>query len=500
MTLTTSAPISPAVDAAIFDGMVTDDWVSTSDHRRIGQLHLGLVLGAVIAAASLGIAVHGSEGGWFGLASSGRGSVGSLLALHQNLWAVAIGMPLWVAVGTLVVPGQIGATRLAFPRMASVSLWGWVVGVATLVTATLVEDGPVTFNVLMSQAPLGTSGAANQATDLAIASLMLIAGATLVGAVNLVATIVTERRPALKLGEVNPFSWSIFVAMAVSILSTPVFIAGLFLTYLDQHFGSQFFASGAGADRAWAHMVWLFGRPETLLIALPAVGAVAGIVVARTGRPLVGGSVGNALISAAGCISITVWAGRELIAGSLIQPYSRFWVALVIVPLFLLLLLILGSVRGGLKPDVSLLFALGVLLSIVLGALITVVLITRDLTPDTAGAAQFGLPNLLIFGVALLGALGMVVETATDGYGRTLSKIGATLGGLSVLGGVLLSGAGLALGSFVDDAKNAHAGAALGKGLIAAGAALVMLTIVGSAFGRSRSVSATGSHSQEGNH
>jgi cytochrome c oxidase subunit I len=485
MTLTASTHTSPAVDAALFGNVGADDWVSTSDHQRIGQLHFGLVLGAVLIAGALGVAVHGSLAEWFTLDAGGSAGLSSLFALHQNLWAVAIGLPLWVAVGTLVVPGQIGATRLAFPRMASFSLWGWIVGVATMVTATLVEDGPMQLSLLSNAAPTGTTGAANQATDLALASVLLIAAATLAGAINLVATILTERRVGLKLAEVNPFSWSVFVTMTISVLSTPVFMAGVLLVYLDQHFGGQVFASGAGADRVWIHLVWLYGRPETILIALPAIGAVAGIIVARTGRSLVGGSVANLLLSVVGALSLTVWAGRELIGNSLIQPYSRFWVRLAIVPLFLLLLVILGSVRGGLKPDVSLLFALGVILSIAVGALMTIVLWAQDLTPDTAFAGQLGLPNLLVFGVALLGALGIVVETAPDSYRSALPKAGTSLAGLAVLGGVLLSGAGLAAGSLVDDATTAHAGAAIGKALITAGAGLLVLTILGSAFGRS---------------
>ncbi len=489
MTLT-STHTSPAVEAAVSAGVNVDDWVSTADHRQIGQLHLGFVLGAVLAAAGLGVAVHGSVAGWFTLPTTGNGSLAAVAALHHNLWAVAIAMPLWVAIGTLVVPGQIGANRLAFPRMASVSLWGWVVGVATLVAASLVGDGPTTFNILAATPLTGTQGPANRATDLAIASLMLISFATLAGAVNLVATIATERQPGTKLGSLNPFSWSIFVTMAIAVVSTAAFLAGLFLIYLDLHVGGQMFAIG-GADRVWVHLLFLYGRPETVLIALPAIGAVAAIVVGRTGRPLVGGSVPNTLIAVAGALSLTVWGGREFLAGSLIQPYSRFWVRLVLIPLFLLLLIILGSVRGGLKPDVSLLFALGVVLSIAVGALFTIILWTRDLTEAKAAAAQNGLPNLLIFGVGLLGAFGIVVEEAQRAYGKSFPKGGSSLAGLALLAGVLLSGAGLAAGSFSDNAKNANASAAIGKGLIAGGAALLILTIFGTGFGRRSPASAS---------
>jgi heme/copper-type cytochrome/quinol oxidase subunit 1 len=504
MTLTAPTSTSPAIDAAVFgtsvdpfDAVQADDWVASVDSGRTGQLHVGLLAAVIAAAAGLGVVVHGASAGWWKITAIDRFGLDSIFALHQNLWAVSIAMPLWIAVASMVVPRQIGATRSAFPRLGNLALWGWLVGTALLITASLVTDGPQLVNLLDSTSAKATTGQAPRATDLVLAAIMLVTVATLAGAINLVATILTERAPGTKLTTLRPFSWAVLVTMAISIVTTPVFLAGTFLLYLDQHFGGQLFASGVGADRIWVHAIWLMGRPESILLAIPAVGAVADVIVHRTGKTLIGGGAANGLISAAAATSLFTWAGRELIAASATPPYARWWNGLILIPLFLLLLLLAGSARGGLKPDVSLLGALGIIVSVVAGVGLTIAVVaSSDANIKSPEFTQFGLPNLLVFGLVLLGAVTMIVEHAGSVYGKSLPKPVSTLVLLALLGGVLVSGAGLAAGVF-SDSNDAHAAGAIGKAMIAGGAGILLLGLL--TFAKPTSVTARSTH-EEGGH
>jgi cytochrome c oxidase subunit I len=510
MTLTAPTSTSPAVDTAVFgiddpfESVRADDWVASVDASRTGQLHLGLMAAIIAAAAALGVAVHGTFAGWWTLGDqSNRFGLDSLFALHQNLWAVSIAMPLWIAVASMVVPGQIGATRSAFPRLGNLALWGWLVGTALLITASFVNDGPQLVHLLTPDPVVATAGQAPQATDIALAAIMMITLATLAGAINLVATILTERADGTKLSTLRPFSWSVLVTMGIAVVTTPVFLAGTFLVYLDQHFGGQLFASGTGANRVWIHTVWLMGRPEAVLLAIPAVGAVADVIVHRTGKTLLGGGAANGLISAAAATSLLTWAGRELIGTSITPPYARFWNGIILIPLFMLLLLLAGSARGGLKPDVSLLGVIGIILAIAAGAGLTIAVVaTPKGNVKNPLAAQFGLPNLLVFGLVLLGAFTMIVEHAASVYGKALPKPLAGLALLAIIGGVLLSGAALAAGAFGDAASQGpHAAAAIGKALIAGGAGLLILSLLGFAKPGPRTIHTTTSNSTlEGSH
>lgn len=486
MTLTAPSSTSSAVDSAVFgNDVAAADWISTADHRRVGQLHLGFVLAMAAAAAVVGFVVHGSLGDLFTLSASGRSSLDALFAAHENAWSVLVGLPLWIAIGSLVVPGQIGAGRMAFPRLQSLSLWGWVFGAATFVSASLVENGPSTFTVTSSAAATA-SGPANKATDLLLASLILVTLATLAGALNLVATVVTERRPGLTFGALRPLTWSIFVTSALLLITLPAFIAGLFLVYLDQHFGGTLFTA-EGSQHVWVHLVWMWGRPEAFLIGIPAAGVVADVIVARTGRPLLGGSVANWLILAAAALSLGVWTGGDAIASAVVVPTSRIVTGLVLIPLGLLLLVVIGSVRGGLRPNVSLLFALGVILALATGAVLVAVAGAKDVVGGNSAFFGFGLTNLVVFGVGIIGAAGALVEHAPDIYGRPLIPAGAGLAGLALIAGVLLSGVGPAVAAFSDSTdtlQNMNVVAAAGKALVAAGAVLLIVSIVGSALRR----------------
>ena len=489
MTLTAPTSTSQAADAAVFGvadpfgAVQADDWVASVDPGRIGQLHTGFLSAVIALAGALGVAVHGQLAGWWTLSTTDdRFSLASTFALHQNLWAVSIAMPLWIAVASMVVPKQIGATRSALPRLGSFALWGWLVGTALLITASLVGDGPQLVDLGGNLAATATAGEAPRATDLALAAMMLVTLATLAGAINLVATILTERAPGTKLTTMRPFSWSVLVTMSIAVITTPVFMAGLFLLYLDQHFGGQLFASGVGADRIWVHAIWLMGRPEAVLLAIPAVAAVADVIVHRTGKTLLGGGAANGLVAGAAGASLLTWTGRELIATTTTPPYARWWNALVLVPLFLLLLLIVGSIRGGIKPDVSLLGALGIVLSIVAGAVLIIAIVAtpnKDISESEQLFAQLGLPNLVVFGLVLLGAFTMLAEHSGSIYGRALPKPLATLVLLAVTGGVLLTGAALTAGVFTDG-EGPHAAAAVGKTLIAGAASLLVVGLLGS--------------------
>src|SRR5438105_145092 len=119
----------------------------------------------------------------------------------------------------------------------------------------------------------------NQATKLWIAGLAIVAFAALLSAINLVVTPMSLRTEGMTMLRVPAFTWASFVTGVVTLISTPVFLSGLLLLYLDQRFGGSFFDPGTkGSQIIWQHTLWLFGRPEIYLLTLPALGAACDIV------------------------------------------------------------------------------------------------------------------------------------------------------------------------------------------------------------------------------
>ena len=499
MTLTASPTTASVVDEAVFADLAattTDTWFTTTDHRRVGQLLMSAVLGvAVVGAALSGLlgqkvdaAIGGrlSDGSWLGSDSLRALSFNRLFMAHGMGLVFLVVSPLFLGLATIAVPAQIGSARMAFPRLQAFVLWGYLMGTALFVASFVVGDGPPAFDAFLAN-PLSGATKANRATDMLIGSLMVLTIVTLAGAVNIVTTVLTQRRAGLTMDQVRPFTWAAFVTSGITLISTPVFLAGLFLVYIDQHFGGGLF-NGAGGPRIWAHAVWLFGRPDAYLLLLPALGIASDIVANRAGKALVGGPAAKHLLTAFGVLSLAAWTGGGELANAVIQPTSRWQTGLVALPAALLVLVWLGTLAKGVKPDVTLLFVAGFVIVAGLCAVNVVVAAIRGLTdPNAQLAWQVGQTRTLLIGAPLIALLGGVIEFSPIASGRKLLQGLSGLAGLAVLGGVVLWGvaiSGLGYQSAFDSANDFLSIVALVGGLLlAGGVALMILNLLASTVG-----------------
>ncbi|MDQ3937595.1 MAG: cbb3-type cytochrome c oxidase subunit I, partial [Chloroflexota bacterium] len=190
-------------------------------------------------------------------------------SLHVTVLAVLALPAIWAGLATHLVPLQIGANRLAFPRLHATSLWVLVAGGGLMIASYGMEG----LGILGPSIPLAVNltGTASTADQLWITGAGLVGLATLAVAISLLTTIVTLRAPAIRLARLPLFSWSVLATAAVSLISIPVHLAGLTILYVDRHFGGELFGA-AGSDDVWRHTVWLLGRPEIFLLTLPGLG------------------------------------------------------------------------------------------------------------------------------------------------------------------------------------------------------------------------------------
>ena len=496
MSLTASPATTAAVEQAVFSGdesfVAVESWLATSDHRRLGRIHLGatLVLGAVgavlfgLVAQRIDAATRGvlGTGSWLGEDARKAFSFGRILgAAQMGLLVVVVG-PMFVALASIVVPRQIGATRLAFPRLYAFVVWSYLMGAALFVASFAVASGPPTVNILGASTDLVNGQQVNKATDLLMGALGLVAISTLLGAINIFTTVLTHRRAGLSLELVRPFTWASFVTAALSILTTPVYLAGLLLLYIDQHFGGTFGVS-EGSEVIWSHMIRFSTRPEMYLLLVPVLGLIGEIVVSRTAKPLLGGPVAAYLVGLAGALSLFTWLGGATAGDSFIQPTNRWFTSLIVIPVALLVLVWLGSLVGGLKPDVSLLGVVGVPLLLVLAAVNVLVAATRGLDAGQGVFWNIGQIVLLGVGIPVLAGVAGLAELSPIAFGRTMPKALAGLASLAALGGAALTVLGFAgLANRNDVTKSAPALSIvvlLGALLLAGSLALTLLGLVG---------------------
>lgn len=416
---------------------VGDTWFDTGDHKRVGLLYVYSAI-AFLVVGGLAAGAMRAE-----LASAGDGlSIGDysgLFSMHATTMVMLFLAPLWVGVATYIVPLQIGTTRLAFPRAQALSFWLYLVG-GVLLLASYVFGPPRGGGITLERALEAPSGGADGPTQLWIASLAVLAVSALVAAVTLLVTICTRRVEGMTFLRMPAFTWSIFGTSVGVLLATPVFLAGLALLHLDQRFGGTLFAADdARGSLVWLHMLWLYGRPEIFLLALPGLGVACEVYAVAARRPLLSATAAAAGLMAFAILSFTAWMGDTSVDTALVQPHNSLATLLTLAPVGLLVLLWMGTFARG-RPRFTLpaAFVASAVLLWGLGALNALVagLVGVD-RPISGSAWTYAQLNTVAFTAPTLLAFGAVYHWAPKLFGRKLNQ---GLGGLHlllVLGGTL---------------------------------------------------------------
>jgi cytochrome c oxidase subunit I len=363
-----------------------------------------------------------------------------LFSLHSTVTPLLFLAPLWVGLATYLVPLQIGARGLAFPRLQALSFWMFVTGGLTLL-GSYVFGRPNGGGIALSQPLAPLKGGASRATDLWAASLMVVTIAAVLAAANIFVTIVKLRVEGMTFPRMPPFTWAAAATSAGILLSAPMFAMGMLLVYLDQHFGGHTFAPAQGnANLVWQHLVWFYGRPEAFLLFLPSLGVISDVVATHARRPLFQAPVVKGAIVLFAVLSFGILASNSRAERAVLLPTPTLVSAFVVAPAGLCLLLWLGTIRPGeLRMHVSLLYVVGFIALCLLGGLNAVVAAIRGV--DGASAWSTGQIHAVLVGAPTLAAFAAIYHWAPKIWGRSLRASLAVLQWALMLGGFVVSAA-----------------------------------------------------------
>jgi len=446
MTLTATRPAeSPGAPPPGVSGapvVVPESLFTTSDHKRLGRHYIVAATLFVLVGAVIGVVLE--------LELSGRGvdivgnEYGRLYSLHSTVTMLLFVSPLWIGLGTYLVPLQIGARRLAFPRLQALAFWSYVVG-GLLLLASYTFGKPNGQGIAVSTALQPIKGA-SRATDLWSASLVLVTVAAILASANLFVTVVKLRAVGMTVARVPAFTWSMFAFSAATLLSAPLFLAGMLLVYLDQHFGGGLFAATqVNGNLVWQHLVWLYGRPDVYLVVVPALGALTDVVATHARHPRLPAAVVKGVIFAAAILSFGVLAAGASIERAVVQPTPSLLSAFIVLPVVLAVLLWLGGARSGLRrPHVSLLYLAGFLLLLVAAGVNAVVAPSQHLTGGVSGSEwTVGQVHAVLVGAPTLAVFAGIYHWSPKIWGRGLSQLLGAIQWLLLLGGFALTAAGM---------------------------------------------------------
>lgn len=245
------------------------EWLTTTDHKRIGRLYIGTgalaFLASAVVALMLGIERISPTREMLDV-----GSLTQLFALQRFGFTYLALVPLLLGVALAIVPLQVGSRSLAFPRLAAAGFWAWFVG-AVLAVYALVNNG-------------GPNGGNPRFVDLFTLSAVLVAAGLLFGAVSLITTILTTRAPGMNMRRVPFFTWSVLVSSLGMVVALPMLIGNLIYVYVAHHYASVSELSGNRALGQWAGFA--FTQPTTIIFAIPVFGFLAETVATATRQRL----------------------------------------------------------------------------------------------------------------------------------------------------------------------------------------------------------------------
>ncbi len=300
----------------------------------------------------------------------------SLGAMHGTIMVFLGVVPLAVgAFANYVVPLQIGAPDMAFPRLNMASYWVYFLGGVVMLASFFLPDGPARSG-WTSYPPLSVIDIAPGQTFW-LAGMFLIIVSSLLGALNIIATIVQLRAPGLSYMRLPFFVWAQLVTSILLLLAFPALQAAAIMQLMDRLVGTSFFmpsglvtsgvpvdASGGGSALLYQHLFWFLAHPEVYVLILPAFGIVAEIIANNTRRPLWGYRQMVYALWFLGIMSFAVWAHHMFLTGmgTTISAFFQTTTMIISIPSIIILTALVLSLHGGsIRFTTPMLFALAFL-------------------------------------------------------------------------------------------------------------------------------------------
>ena len=289
-------------------------WLTTIDHKRIGLLYgvtacvFFFVGGIEALLIRTQLIVPDND-------FLAAGTFNSMFTMHGTTMIFLFVMPLNAAFFNYIVPLQIGARDVAFPRLNAFSYWIFLFGALLLHTSFLIQQVPAVgwfgyANLTSAQFSPGP------ATDFWAIGLQMLGLASLVAAINFIATILNMRAPGMTPLRMPIFTWITLITNFLLLLALPVITIALVQLVMDRHFGTNFFnPSGGGSVLMWQHLFWVFGHPEVYILILPPMGMVSEVLPTFSRKPLFGFSAMVYASAAIGFLGFTVWAHHMFTVG-----------------------------------------------------------------------------------------------------------------------------------------------------------------------------------------
>ncbi len=356
------------------------DWLTTVDHKKIGIMYIitaGLV-GVVGVGLSLVIRVELAETGTVIDAHL----YNQLFTMHGSFMLLAFVIPIAVGFMNFLVPLQIGAADMAFPRLNALSYWIYLFAAVMLLSSFAFGQGsdtggaasagwtvypPITGNTGGNVQPLGTG------MDMWLVGVILLGTASTIGAINFMVTILKMRAPGMTMFRMPMFTWTALVTSFLVVLSTPVLASALILLFVDRNGGNGAFfdpTAGGGQVLLFQNLFWFYSHPAVYIMVLPPMGMVSEILPVFSRKPLFGYRSFVLATIGIGVLGFMVWSHHMFTTGGVFLPVFMGSTFLIAIPTGVKMFNWIATMyRGSVQLTTAMLFAVGFVMLFLIGGI-----------------------------------------------------------------------------------------------------------------------------------
>jgi cytochrome c oxidase subunit I len=343
------------------------DWLTTVDHKKLGILYLYTTLFFFAVGGILALLVRTQ------LAVADNSFVGhdaynQIFTMHASAMLFLFIIPVWAGFGNYIVPLQIGAADMAFPRINALSYWlippaGLLMFAGFLVEGGSAQAGWTAYSPLARN--LGTG------MDLWIIAVIMLGVSSTIGAANFLVTMFRMRAPGMTMFRMPIFCWTVLVTAVLQLLATPVLAAALSMLFIDRNFGGSFFDPNNGGNAIlWQNVFWFYSHPAVYIMILPGMGIVSEILPVFARKPLFGYKAFVFATMGIGALGFSVWAHHMFTTGAVLKPFFAFMTAMIGIPTGVKIFNWLATLwRGSITFETPMLFGLGFVAMFLIGGI-----------------------------------------------------------------------------------------------------------------------------------
>lgn len=353
--------------------------LTTTDHKQLGIMYIIMSFSFFFLGGLMALLIR-AELFSPGLQYLSNEQFNQLFTMHGTVMLLLYGTPVVWGFANYVLPLQIGAPDVAFPRLNAFGFWITTVGGVAMLAGFLTPGGAADFGWTMYSPLSSAVYTPGVGADLWIVGVGATGVGTVASAINMLTTILCLRAPGMTLFRMPIFTWNIFVTSVIVLMIFPLLLAAALGILYDRKLGGHIYDPGNGGAMLWQHLFWFFGHPEVYVLALPFFGVISEIVPVFSRKPMFG-YVGLVFATLSiGALSMAVWAHHMFVTGAILLPFFSFMTFLIAVPTGVKFFNWVGTMWGGhITWETPMMWSMGFMATFLFGGMTGIMLASPPL-------------------------------------------------------------------------------------------------------------------------